>query len=154
MLWIEILINVFLKAVSHPAIHPRTRGKDIHSKRLSTASVYRLLKLHSKAAQSYPQLFLCFHIPEWLFAIGHSVCIWSKTIVNTEASKKLVFSISWHFIYCLSALVIALVLAVQGPPGTSAQQEHENLCCLQEGPHAGEPSFRPLVLVSKSNQIF
>lgn len=87
MLWIEILINVFLKAVSHTAIHPKTKEKkDIHSKRLSTASVYALLKLPSKAAQIYPELFLCLHTPKWLFAIDCSVCIWSKTIVNTETS--------------------------------------------------------------------
>lgn len=33
MLWIEILINVFLKAVSHTETHPRTREKKIFTAR-------------------------------------------------------------------------------------------------------------------------
>lgn len=89
---LEILINVFLKAVSHAAIHPRTREKKIFTARDQALQVFvRYWNLRLKAAQIYPELFLCLHAPKWLFAIGHSVCIWGKMIVNTESNTQLVF---------------------------------------------------------------
>lgn len=53
---LEILTNVFLKAVFHSADHPETRGKkkDIHSKRASIESICMLLKPSLKSSTNLP----------------------------------------------------------------------------------------------------
>lgn len=89
-----------------------------------------------------------------LFAIDHSVCIWSKTIVNTETSKELVFSISWHLIYCLSALAIAMMLEGSDFQVTLPSRSMKNCVVSKRGQLLGSPPSDPLVLVSESNQIF
>lgn len=138
---LEILINVFLKAVSHTAIHPRTREKKIFTARDHTLQVFVCYgNLHLKAAHIYPEQFLCFHIPERLFAIDHSVSIQDKMIVNIECNRQL------FFLYgnILSALVIAVVWAVEEAPGNPTQQEHEELCLRKAGTPAGKSCFSPL----------
>lgn len=112
--------------------------------------------LRLKAAQIYPELFLCFHTPKMALC-NRSQCLYlGQNDRKYRRQYATSFSTSRYLTYCLSALVVAVVLAAEEEaPGKPARREHEELCLLKAGPHAGAFFFRTTrhVLVGKSNQV-